>query len=131
MKRLVFLVFLLSYALAESQSINNYKYVVVDNQYEFQEEANQYRLNELIVFELKKYGIDAFRNNAVIPLDMNRGLCNTLYVQAEKTGFIIINLDYKLVDCGGTVVMELPRGSSQTKIMNKLILRRHEMLLEF
>jgi hypothetical protein len=115
MKRFVFLVFLLSLAFAKAQSINNYKYVVVDNQYEFQNEANQFRLNELIVFELKKYGIEAFRNNAVIPLDMNRGLCNTLYVQVEKTGFLTTNLDYKLVDCSGTVIMELPRGSNQIK----------------
>lgn len=115
MKRLVFLVFLLSFAFVKAQSINNYKYVVVDNQYDFQNEANQYRLNELIVFELKKYGIEAFRNNAVLPIDINRGLCNTLYVQVEKLGFLVINLDYKLVDCTGTIIMELPSGSNKIK----------------
>lgn len=119
MKKILFLAFLMSFAFAKAQSLNNFKYVVVDNQYDFQSQSNEYRLNELIIFELEKQGFTAFRNNQVIPEDMNRGICNTLYVAIKKSGFLNTTLDYSLNDCQGNTIVELPRGSSQIKDYQK------------
>jgi hypothetical protein len=119
MKRLVFLVFLLSYALAKAQSINNYKYVVVDNQYEFQSEPNQYRLNEFIIFELDKYNFKAYRNTDELPADLEKTPCKAMYLTLKESGFLATNLEYAFRGCDGNVIFEFPIGTSRTKGFQK------------
>ena len=59
MKNIITLILLTFYFVTSAQTVNDYKYVVVDNQYDFQKSANEFRLNELMVFELEKYGFTA------------------------------------------------------------------------
>jgi len=109
----------MSFAFAKSQSINNYKYVVVDNQYEFQQEPNQYRFNEFLVFEMAKYNIEAYRNIDELPFNKESEPCKALYLTLEKSGFLSTKLDYAFRDCYGTIIVTLPQGLSREKDFQK------------
>ncbi len=102
-------------AEAQNGVLNQYKYIIVDNQYEFQGEANEYRFNELIVFELEKRNFQAYRNSQVLPADLNIGVCNSLRLKIEKTGTLRIKMLLKLEDCQGNVVFTSKEGIGTTK----------------
>ncbi|WP_405369975.1 hypothetical protein [Nonlabens sp. Asnod2-A12] len=107
------------FAVAQNQDLNDYKYIVVENQYDFQSEANEYRLNELIVFEFKKRNFNAFRNAAILPEDMNRGVCNALQLKIDKSGSLTRNLILRLVNCAGDTVFTTKKGVGRTKSNDK------------
>jgi hypothetical protein len=117
MKKPIIFLFILAqfYCGAQDKSINDYKYVIVDNQYDFQNEANQYRHNELMVYLLEKYGFEAYRNNEILPLDLNRGLCNSLALKINKTGVFRVNLEVWLEDCAGNRLFTTQEGVGITK----------------
>jgi hypothetical protein len=117
MKQLFLFLFITTslFANAQDVALNQYKYIIVNNQYEFQNEANEYSLNELVVFELKKHNFKAFRNSEVLPADMNRGECNALQLKVDKSGTLRIFMVLQLVDCTGTVVFTSKKGVGTTK----------------
>jgi hypothetical protein len=121
MKQLLLFLFIITsfFANAQEALLNQYKYIVVNNQYEFQNDANEYSFNELIVFELKKHNFKAFRNSEVLPADMNRGECNALQLKVDKSGTLRIYMVMELVDCTGTVVFTSKKGVGTTKSNDK------------
>jgi hypothetical protein len=104
---------------AQQTDLNNYKYIVVDNQYDFQNEANEYRFNELVVFELEKRNFKAFRNSQVLPADLNRGTCNSLRLKINKTGTTRVNMTLALEDCVGNTIFSTKEGVGRTKSFDK------------
>jgi len=107
------------FTVAQNQDLNQYKYIVVENQYDFQNEANEYRLNELIVFEFEKRNFNAFRNSAILPEDMNRGVCNALQLKIDESGSFTRNLILRLVNCDGDTVFTSKKGVGRTKSNDK------------
>lgn len=115
-----FLFFIITFfAVAQNQDLNDYKYIVVENQYDFQSEANEYRLNELIVFEFKKRNFNAFRNTEILPEDRNRGVCNALQLKIDESGSFTRSLIFKLVNCAGETVFTSKKGVGRTKSNDK------------
>lgn len=100
---------------AQNEDLNQYKYIIVDNQYEFQGEANEYHFNELIVFELEKRNIQAYRNSQVLPADLNIGACNSLRLKINKTGTLRVKMILELEDCQGNVIFTTKEGIGTTK----------------
>ncbi|HET8754196.1 MAG TPA: hypothetical protein VFM59_07520, partial [Salinimicrobium sp.] len=43
----------------QAQEVNNYKYVIVPETFEFQDEPNEHQLNALTEFLFEKYGFEA------------------------------------------------------------------------
>ena len=101
--------------IAYAQSVDNYKYVTVSNQYDFQNESNEFRLNELMVFLLKKHGFDAYRSSEVLPYDSNRGLCNTMQLKIEKSGSLWTDISASLVNCDGDILYTTPTARARQK----------------
>ena len=64
---LLLLVLVINYSY--SQSVNDYKAVIVPVKFDFLKTENQYRLNTLTKFNLKKAGFEAFYTNEAIPND--------------------------------------------------------------
>ncbi|WP_194851742.1 hypothetical protein [Nonlabens antarcticus] len=119
MKNLFFLFLTLGCTCATAQSINDYKYVIVENQYEFQNSANEYRLNELMEFLLQKYGFETYRNNEILPTDLNRGLCNSMQLKVEKSGILWADIDARLEDCSGNVLFKTKAARGTEKDYQK------------
>ncbi|RXG12492.1 hypothetical protein DSM02_3869 [Leeuwenhoekiella polynyae] len=106
---------LLGVVSLSAQELGDYKYIVVPQKFEFQDEAGEYDVNALTRFLFIKYGFDAYMENEELPADLNENGCNTLYARATVSGFLSIKALISLVNCRGKEVFVLPEGKSKIK----------------
>ncbi|RKS89815.1 hypothetical protein BC952_2995 [Flavobacterium limicola] len=110
---LVLLVLVINYSY--SQSVNDYKAVIVPLQFDFLKTENQYRLNTLTKFNLKKAGFEAFYSNEAIPNDYS-DRCSLLYIDVlRENGFLSSKLFLTLKDCYGKIIYQSVVGKSKEK----------------
>lgn len=112
--RILFLMlFMASYGF--SQTVNDYKGVIIPMRYELQKTENQYRLQTLTKFNLTNAGFQSFYSSEVIPAEFN-DRCSMLYLDVEKeNAFLVTKLFITLKDCYGVVVYKSPIGKSREK----------------
>jgi len=98
-----------------SQSVNDYKAVIIPLKYEFQKSDNQYRLQTLTKVNLNKAGFRAFYSNESIPLELNER-CNILYVDVKnESTFLVTKVRVVFKDCYGLEVFKSEIGRSKEK----------------
>ncbi|WP_339848234.1 hypothetical protein [uncultured Dokdonia sp.] len=104
-----------------SQSVNDYKYVIVPEKFDFLKEKDQYQMNSLTTFLFNKYGFKAYVTKSDdLPLDYTRNGCNVLYADVtESSGMLRTKLQVKLLDCNDAVVFISEEGSSKLKEYKK------------
>ena len=117
MKKKIIILFLIGLGLnyTYAQELADYKYIVVPQKFEFQDEPGEYDLNALTRFLFIKWGFNAYLENEELPADLNASGCNTLYTRADVGGFLSTKADIKLVNCRGQEVFRLPEGRSKIK----------------
>lgn len=107
------LLFMASYSF--SQTVNDYKGVIIPMKFGFLNTENQYRLQTISKMNLKKAGFQAFYEVEAIPAEINNR-CSLLYVDVKKeNGFLITKLYIVFKDCYGTIVFQSPMGKSREK----------------
>jgi beta-phosphoglucomutase-like phosphatase (HAD superfamily) len=108
---------ILAYFNAFSQSnINDYKYVIVPNQYDFLKENDRYQINSLTKFLFNKYGYQAYMQDEEFPEDLHNNRCLGLTVDViNDSGFFKTKLRIELKDCDGIVVQSSKFGESREK----------------
>ncbi|RTZ02828.1 hypothetical protein EKM02_01910 [Flavobacterium sp. RSP49] len=113
-KSFVFLLILVvSYSY--SQSVNDYKAVIIPVKYDFLKTENQYRLTTMSKFNLNKAGFEAFYSNEAIPSDYN-DRCSLLYMDVVKeNAFLMTKLFVTLKDCYGKIIFQSAVGKSKEK----------------
>ena len=104
-----------------SQSVNDYKYVIIPEKFDFLNEKDQYQMNSLTKFLFNKYGFEAYiAKSDNLPLDYTRNGCNALYADiVEVSGMLRTKLLVKLLDCNDAVVFISEEGSSKLKEYKK------------
>ncbi|MCB0442660.1 MAG: hypothetical protein KDC50_01255 [Flavobacterium sp.] len=117
----IFLLFLLitSFQLF-SQSLNDYKYVLVPLKFSDFDSENQYRLNTITKLNLEKMGFIAFYENTEIPREVSNDRCAILSVDVRKGKQLFwtkVTIVFK--DCFGKVVYESPDGRTKEKEYKK------------
>lgn len=100
--------------VAISQKINNYKYISIPNQFEFQREVNSYEINELTKFLFNKYNFEAFlagdkKYNRIPPCDVLRAS------MLKKSGLVNTKIRVVLKDCNGEIIYNSREGISIKK----------------
>lgn len=117
MKRNVLLLLLLVSLTGYAQTtINNYKYVLVPEKFDFQKETNQYRLNTLTKFFLEKKGFTVYYDNQDIPKEIAGDRCSALKAEvAQRKAIFATNLTLTLKDCQGNIVFKSKEGKSREK----------------
>lgn len=117
MKAYVLLIFTLLVIPGYSQqSINNYKYVIVPEKFDFLREDNQYGLNMTTKLLLQQKGLTAFLESETLPAELAANKCNALKADvAQKKGLFVTNLTLLLKDCQGNVVFKSKEGKSREK----------------
>lgn len=116
--KIVVLLFAVSFAItARSQStINNYRYVLVPERFDFLKTDDQYRLNTLTKALLEGVGFTAFMTNEVLPAELAANKCNALKAEVvEKKKFLTTALTLLLKDCMGNVIYKGEEGKSREK----------------
>ncbi len=118
-KYFIFLFFLISVTtkIYSQKSLNEYSYVIVSEQFEFQKEKDKYQLNSLTKFLFNKYGFHAFFDREV-PNNVKR--CDGLWAEAVGSpGFIYTRVQLILTDCNGVEVFRTKFGNSKIKDYQK------------
>ena len=112
--RILFLMlFIANYSF--SQSVNDYKGVIIPMKYDFLKTENQYRLQTISKMNLQKAGFQAFYATEAIPAEIT-DRCSLLYIDVKKdSGFLISKLYIVLKDCYGVIVFQSAIGKSREK----------------
>ncbi|MCD0470986.1 hypothetical protein [Flavobacterium sp. JAS] len=98
-----------------SQSVNDYKAVIVPLKYDFIKTENQYRLSTMTKSNLLKAGFQAFYANEQLPAGYT-DRCELLYVDVKRdNGFLVTKLYVEFKDCYGKVVYTSEVGKSKEK----------------
>ena len=121
MKKIVIVLVIVSCILKldAQQNINDYKYVIVEKQFHFQSEPNQYDLNELTRFLFKKHGFEAILESDIYPDDLKSNFCLALQSEIVAKGFLKTTVTISLKDCNNNVIFQA-EGSTKEKDFSKL-----------
>jgi len=112
---LLFLVF--GYFSGHSQtSLNNYKYVLVPESFNFLKQKDQYGLNTFTKSSLEEAGFTAYFDNSELPTELANNKCNALNAEVvERKSMFTTRLTLLLKDCKGNVVFKSKEGNSREK----------------
>lgn len=114
---LVLVFFIASYSF--SQSINDYKAVIIPVKYDFQKSENQFRLQTMTKFNLEKAGMAGFYGNDII-LAEYPDRCSLLYIDVIKdSGFLTTKVYITFKNCYGNIVYQSAVGTSREKEFEK------------
>ena len=117
MKSYVLLFLLVGCISGHSQtSLNNYKYVLVPETFNFLKQKDQYGLNTLTKSSLEETGFTAYFDNPQLPTELANNKCNALNAEViEKKSMFTTKLTLFLKDCKGNVVFKSKEGISREK----------------
>lgn len=102
-----------------SQSINDYKAVIVPIKFEFAKGENPYRLSTMTKANFLKAGFVAFYQNEQLPAGYT-DRCEVLYAEVSRDpGFLVTKLFINFKDCFGKVVYTSEIGRSKEKEYDK------------
>ncbi|SDB66537.1 hypothetical protein SAMN03097699_3255 [Flavobacteriaceae bacterium MAR_2010_188] len=120
-KQLLFgLICLIGLKFFGQRSINDYKYVVVPNQYAFLGYDDKYQLNSLTKFLFNKYGYTAFLEGEELPADLQANGCLAMYANLlEDSSMFKTKLQLEVKDCNGTVIKRSETGETREKAYDK------------
>lgn len=107
---------LLSTSIFSQANLNNYKYVIIPNKYDFLKEADQYQLNSLTEFLFDKHGFQPLMEGSNYPEDVIRNRCLALKSNVIKdSGLFKTKLTVELKNCNDQVVYTSEMGESREK----------------
>lgn len=110
---LLLMLFVPSYGF--SQTVNDYKAVIIPMKYDFQNTENQYRLQTITKIDLQKAGFQAFYTTEAMPAEFYER-CDLLYIDVKKdNAFLITKLYITFKDCFGAVIVQSAIGKSREK----------------
>jgi hypothetical protein len=123
-KTLLLLALLISgVTFAQSANINNYKYVIIPEKFDFLKQANQYNLNNFTKMVFEKYGFKAYYPNEKMPDELALNKCNALFGDLQNnSGMLSTSLTLVIKDCSGKVLFTSEKGKSRLKEYNKAYL---------
>lgn len=121
MKKIFIIIFVLFTTFSFSQSkLNNYKYILVPNQFEFQRSPDKYQINSLTKFLFNKAGFTTFLTNESFPNDLAKNRCKALTTRlVNSPNLFSIRVTFELVDCNNNVVFTTRQGKSRLKDYRK------------
>lgn len=117
MKRYLLLLLLFTALSGYTQNtINNYKYILVPEQFSFFKEVNKYGLNNLTRKLLEEKGFTVYFDNENLPVEIAANKCKAMTADlTEKKGMFTTRLTLILKDCQGNVVFKGEEGKSKEK----------------
>lgn len=117
MQKLLFsLVVLLSFSGLKAQNLNDYKYIIIPESFEFSKEKNQHQLNSLLKFLFEKEGFETLMKNETRPQDLQGDNCFGLEADVvEDSGLFTTRMRITLEDCRGNLIFTSEEGTSREK----------------
>lgn len=96
-------------------SVNDYKYVIVEKQFHFQNEPGEYDLNRLVKFLFRKNGFKVIIEGEPLPSDLKSNYCLALTSEITSWGSLRTKAKVVLRDCDNNVVFTSAEGMTKEK----------------
>lgn len=122
MKKLILflLLIVISQFTFAQEALNNYKYIIVPRQYDFQKGEDSFKINSLTKFLLDKSGFSTLFNNEVFPAELMNNQCLALKINLiEHSNFKRTKIKLSFINCQNQVVYESEEGVSTSKDYQK------------
>lgn len=101
-------------------NLNDYKYVLVPEKFDFLKSNDQYQLSSLTKFLLQKKGFTVLNKSDNYPMDLAKNNCLLLNANVIKLkGLLTTKLQLVLTNCKNTVVFSSEIGKSKLKEYKK------------
>lgn len=119
-KTILFLLLFITLSAFSQKSINNYKYVIVAEKFNFLKENNKYKTSSLTKFLFNKYGFQSFLDSDSLPDDFNNNRCSALFADLKKVSSLFkTKVFLELKDCNRKTVYKSEVGISKIKDFSK------------
>lgn len=120
-KIIISLILVLGFAIIckAQPSLNDYKYVIVEKQFHFQNEANEYNLNSLTRYLFKKNGFKPILEGEIYPDDLKSNYCLALISEITAKGVFKTRVTIVLRDCDNNIVFQT-EGVTKEKYFDKV-----------
>ncbi len=96
-------------------NINDYKYIIIEKQFHFQNEVNEYDLNRMVKYLFEKHGFDAIIDGEPIPADLKSNYCLALKSEITAKGTFRTKGQVTLRDCNNITVFISKEGITKEK----------------
>jgi hypothetical protein len=98
------------------KSIDNYKYIIVKERFDFLKEIDQYQTSSLTKFLFEKEAFTVFLSNESMPRILAGNKCHALMANVvDNSGMFFTKVVIELKDCYGTTVFTSDSGKSKEK----------------
>lgn len=122
MKKIALVLALLAYgfSFAQTEIINNYKYVIVPKKFDFFKEEDKFNMNTLTKKAFEKYGFEVYFDEEQYPPEVALNRCRTLYgTMLDDSNVLSTAVAFQLKDCSGKVLFTSEKGKSRIKEYQK------------
>lgn len=112
----LFILTLLTVAGRSQNTINNYKYVLVPQRFDFLKQDDQYGLNNTTKLLLEQKGFTVFWTSGDLPQSLAANRCSALVTEVtQRKAMFSTNLTVVLKDCSGNIIFKSREGKSREK----------------
>jgi hypothetical protein len=101
---------------SQVEKLNNYKYVIVSEKFDFVKSTDEHQTSSLTKFLLKKKGFNVFLSNEKLPEELSANRCLALNVIVlDKSGMFTTKNYIQFSDCYKNVIFTTKEGKSKDK----------------
>lgn len=105
---------------SQEGSINNYKYIIVPERFEFQKSEDSFQINSLTKFLFNKYGFNVLLSREQYPDDLSQNKCLALTTRMNESSKMFgKEINFDLVNCKNIVVYSSKNATSNLKEFNR------------
>jgi len=115
----LFIFVVLTVAGHSQTTINNFKYVLVPQKFDFLKDEDEYGLNSTTKALFEQKGFVVFWSNQNLPQLLAANKCTALIAEVtQRKAIFTTNLTVLLKDCSGTIIFKSKEGKSREKEYN-------------
>jgi len=123
MKNIILVLFLIMsniFVFGQEKKVNNYKFIVVPEQFNFLKQKDEYKTSSLTKFLLKKNGFTVVLNSEQYPKDLRDNPCSGLKAFVlDKSSMFKVKVIIELRDCSNKILYTSDEGVSKLKEFKK------------
>jgi hypothetical protein len=123
MKNIILVLFLIMsniFVFGQEKKVNNYKFIVVPEQFNFLKQKDEYKTSSLTKFLLKKNGFTVVLNSEQYPKDLRDNPCSGLKALVlDKSSMFKVKVIIELRDCSNKILYTSDEGVSKLKEFKK------------
>ena len=123
MKNIILVLFLIMsniFVFGQEKKVNNYKFIVVPDKFDFLNQRDKYKTSSLTKFLLKKKGFTVVLNSEQYPKDLINNPCSALNALVlDKSSMFKVKVIIELRDCSNRLIYTSEEGVSRLKEFKK------------